>query len=452
MNAATDHSLVRLLTLSFGSAAVMWFFSYLAILQPGSLAGEVLFGCSVLALLGGGVLAGRLAMVGRRLTTGLIQGLLVGLLVAVINLLLVASLVRSSLAGGVPWIIGILVGCVGIAGLGGLAGGAMPPVHARDRWPSLFCWVATGLTFFMIVSGGVVTGFEAGLAVPDWPNSYGHNMLLYPLSEMVENLNSGIFYEHSHRLTGMFVGLTSIVLLVVLLKTQPRRWVRLLGVLVLFMVITQGVLGGLRVTGVLTFSQDPTILAPSTALAIVHGVFAQMIMATMALAATATSQRWIDGGFDADTATRTELRFAIFLVVLLLVQLSVGAAYRHLASGTELGPRDGGAMGLLMVHITLAAVVAIVTIAVGIQASSRGGVLRRMGIVLLVLVGLQLILGVGAVVGVYVPAHGEQAAAAPGWAVLLTSVHQGNGALLLMAATVTAAWAGRLSPAPAHAA
>ena len=21
-----------------------------------------------------------------------------------------------------------------------------------------------------------VTGFEAGLAVPDWPNSYGHNM------------------------------------------------------------------------------------------------------------------------------------------------------------------------------------------------------------------------------------------------------------------------------------
>ena len=447
-----EHPFVRLLTLSFGSAAVMWFFSYVAVLQPGSLAGEVLFGCSVLALFGGGVLAGRLAMAGRCLSSGLVQGLLVGLLVATINLLLVAGLVRSSLVGGVPWIIGILVGCIAISGLGGLVGAAMPSVSPRERWSSLFCWVATGLTFFMIVSGGVVTGFEAGLAVPDWPNSYGHNMLLYPLSEMVVNLESGVFYEHSHRLTGMFVGLTSLVLLGVLMRSQPTRWVRMLGVLVLIMVIVQGVLGGLRVTGILTFSQDPTILAPSTALAIVHGVFAQVIMATMALAATATSHRWSERGFAQDSRTGSERTIASFLVLLLLVQLGVGAAYRHLASGTQLGPRDGGALSLLMVHITLAAVVAILTIAVGIQALSRGGVMRRMGIVLLVLVGLQLILGVGAVVGVYVPAQGEQAASTPGWAVLLTSVHQANGALLLMAATVTAAWAGRLWKAPAPAA
>ena len=38
--------------------------------------------------------------------------------------------------------------------------------------------------FILLVTGGLVTGLESGLAVPDWPNSFGHNMLLYPISEM----------------------------------------------------------------------------------------------------------------------------------------------------------------------------------------------------------------------------------------------------------------------------
>ena len=54
----------------------------------------------------------------------------------------------------------------------------------------LWLWsaIAALITFFMLISGGVVTGLEAGLAVPDWPNSYGHNMLLYPLAEMTSDL------------------------------------------------------------------------------------------------------------------------------------------------------------------------------------------------------------------------------------------------------------------------
>jgi glutathione-regulated potassium-efflux system protein KefB len=36
----------------------------------------------------------------------------------------------------------------------------------------------------------------AGLAVPDWPNSYGYNMFLFPPRFWVGN----IFYEHTHRL------------------------------------------------------------------------------------------------------------------------------------------------------------------------------------------------------------------------------------------------------------
>ena len=323
--------MVRLLSLGFGTAAGMWFFSYLAMLQPGALGGDVLFGCSVLALFTGGVLSGRMA--GTR--SAAVEGLLVGLIVAIINLLLVASLLKSDLAGGGSvggggglWIGSILGGCLCVGALGGFLGGAMGPLHSREQWTSIFCWVATAVTFFMIVTGGVVTGFEAGLAVPDWPNSYGHNMLLYPLSEMVADLQSGIFYEHAHRLTGMFVGFTSVTLCCVLFANDRRAWVRVLGVVILIMVIAQGVLGGLRVTGVLTFSQDSSILSPSTAFAIVHGVFAHMIMATMAVAATATSNRWLDGGHESDDATPTDLKIAVGLVNVLLLQLAIGAAYR----------------------------------------------------------------------------------------------------------------------------
>lgn len=51
-------------------------------------------------------------------------------------------------------------------------------------------------TFLLILFGGLVTNTGAGLAVPDWPTTFGYNMFLYPWSSMV----GGIFYEHSHRL------------------------------------------------------------------------------------------------------------------------------------------------------------------------------------------------------------------------------------------------------------
>ncbi len=425
----------------------MWFFSYLAMLQPGQIGGEVLFGCSVAALAGMGVLTGRTSN-GRAIE----DGCWTGLIVALINLLLVASLLKSDIAGGTGWMVGILGGCVLVSVVGALAGQAMGPLAVRDRWPSLFCWVATGLTFFMIVTGGVVTGFEAGLAVPDWPNSYGHNMLLYPLSEMVADLNTGIYFEHAHRLTGMFVGLTTIALCCVLWSTDSRGWVRGLGLAILVMVICQGVLGGLRVTGVLTFSQDPTVLAPSTGMAIVHGVFAHVIMACMALAATATSLRWSAKGHEGDNASQLDSLIGRLLVGALLLQLAIGAAYRHLAAETGLGPRDGQAMALLMVHVTVGVAVAILAIAVGMQSLNRGGVLRRMGTTVLMLVGLQLLLGVGAVIGVYAPGAATDTASIPAWSVMLTSAHQANGALLLMAVTVQAAWAGRLAEPPASSA
>src|SRR3954465_3620902 len=97
--------------------------------------------------------------------------------------------------------------------------------------------------FPLIFLGGLVTSKDAGLSVPDWPNSYGYNMFLFPPRLWAGN----IFYEHTHRLYASFVGLLTIALAICAWATEHRRWVRWLGVSCLSMVIIQGVLGGLRV-------------------------------------------------------------------------------------------------------------------------------------------------------------------------------------------------------------
>ena len=40
-------------------------------------------------------------------------------------------------------------------------------------------------TFILICMGGLVTSTNSGLAVPDWPTTFGYNMFLYPLSKTV---------------------------------------------------------------------------------------------------------------------------------------------------------------------------------------------------------------------------------------------------------------------------
>jgi len=98
-------------------------------------------------------------------------------------------------------------------------------------------------TLLLVAAGGMVTSTSSGLAVPDWPTTYGYTMFSFPLSKMV----GGIFYEHGHRLIASAVGFLTIGLVVGLWRVEPRRWVRRLGVIALAAVVLQGVLGGLTV-------------------------------------------------------------------------------------------------------------------------------------------------------------------------------------------------------------
>src|ERR1700750_3007312 len=86
---------------------------------------------------------------------------------------------------------------------------------------ALFTAVAT---FPLIFMGGLVTSHGAGMSVPDWPNSYGYNMFLFP----PRLWRGGIWYEHIHRLMGTVVGMLSIALTIVASRSETRPWVRFL--------------------------------------------------------------------------------------------------------------------------------------------------------------------------------------------------------------------------------
>src|SRR5574337_1612008 len=98
--------------------------------------------------------------------------------------------------------------------------------RVHSPWPHRFAMLTAASTLMLIFVGGLVTNTGAGLAVPDWPTTFGYNMFLYPWSQMV----GGIFYEHSHRLIGSLVGLLTVALALVLRLKESGRSARRLGV------------------------------------------------------------------------------------------------------------------------------------------------------------------------------------------------------------------------------
>ena len=84
-----------------------------------------------------------------------------------------------------------------------LASSVITGVTGRCLAPPHRAILTAAATFPLIFMGGLVTSHHAGMSVPDWPNSYGYNMFLFPPSKWV----GGIFYEHTHRLMGTVVGI-----------------------------------------------------------------------------------------------------------------------------------------------------------------------------------------------------------------------------------------------------
>src|SRR5438876_8178431 len=287
------------------------------------------------------------------------------------------------------------------------------PSAISTRWLNRFAWLTCVVTLLLICSGGMVTSKNVGLAVPDWPTTFGYNMFLFPVSKWV----GGILFEHTHRLMGSLVGFLTVILTVWLWLSEDRKWVRNLGLIALGGVILQGVLGGLRVT----MMKDE--------IGIFHACIAQAFLGLLVFIALVTTNFWRS----ISNATVNLKKFpplkslAIAITIAIYVQLALGATMRHqhrdlaildfpTANGAWI-PDTGAAtlakinawrdarglsdvtafqIWLQMAHRFLALIIAIAIIAFAVRVlrdSPRFAALKKLSILWVVFVACQITLG-----------------------------------------------------------
>ena len=283
-----------------------------------------------------------------------------------------------------------------------------PGRPASNPWPHRLALMTAGATFILILVGGLVTNTESGLAVPDWPTTFGYNMFLYPWSRMV----GGILYEHSHRLVGSVVGLLTLTLALAIWAVDRRRWLRWLAVGALGAVILQGVLGGLRV-----------VLVEET-LAILHGILAQAFFGLIGSLVLFTSREWSDPGAPLPGADAGALRWLSCLTTaIIFLQIVFGALLTHLETRLD-------------AHLTFAALIAALVPLLAVRIRKHHPDRRRLirpAVTLCGLLVLQLLLGLGSYVGRFA---GSTLPLGPFIALALPISHRLTGGVMLVTSLV----------------
>jgi len=272
-----------------------------------------------------------------------------------------------------------------------------------NRGVHRFAVFTAACTFLLLIAGALVTSNDAGLSVPDWPLSYG---------SLMPPMVGGIFYEHGHRMIATFVGMLSVVLAVWLWRVETRAWVRWLGVAAVGAVIAQGILGGITVL----FFLPPAISSA-------HATLAQLFFCTLVSISLVTSAWWQDEHVQiSDSGSRGVHAIALATACAVLVQLMLGAAFRHKGFG-------------IIPHVSWAVVVTVMIFWLAGALKRRFPdvpALRNSAKVLHGLIGLQLLLGGAAW---WSRVYGAQFPQPIPVTVTFTVIHTVTGALVL-AATV----------------
>ena len=252
-------------------------------------------------------------------------------------------------------------------------------------WLRRFAKLVAASTLFLIFAGAMVTSTGSGLAVPDWPLSYG--MFLPPMI-------GGILYETGHRLIAGSVGFLTVILAICLQLFEPKRFVRKLGWFSLGAVLMQGLLGGLTVL----------FLQPH-ALSVAHAAVAEIYLCLNVSIAYFTSRAYVGrvlrpAAVPATAGLRTR---ATFLPLIVYAQIVLGALVRHLGAGVAIPdfPLSNGHIippftnGLIAANFAHRAGALVVTIAIITAATFcfRAKQFRGLAVALLALVGCQIYLG-----------------------------------------------------------
>ena len=287
------------------------------------------------------------------------------------------------------------------------------PLPVRSRALHGFAVFTACCTFLLIIAGALVTGNDAGLAVPDWPLSYG---------SLTPPMIGGIFYEHGHRMVASFVGFLTVILAIWLWKRDDRPFVRRLGWVALAVVVTQGILGGITV---LFFLPAP--------ISVMHACLAQAFFCIVSSLALLTSESWkrSASGVTEDVKGVSVRQLSAWTVAGVYAQLILGAALRHSKAG-------------LLLHVLGAFVVtflAVWTVGRIYKYYANISALFRPAMILGILLATQLSLGVGSYLVRLVSREDVQPGALM---VAVTTAHVATGATVLVTSLILALQCRRL--------
>lgn len=277
-------------------------------------------------------------------------------------------------------------------------------------WLHRFTKLVVFSTFLLIIAGGLVTSTNSGLAVPDWPLSYGQ--LLPPMI-------GGIRFEHTHRVIAGAVLILTLILMIWLLRREKRKWVRWLGVAAFLAVIAQALLGGMTVL----------FLLPAP-VSIFHACLAQTFFCLTVILAQVTSPSFTPlpypppqggrVGVGVDKNLSSLRRLLIITTCFIYFQLITGAALRHTSGRLALILHLAGAF-LVILHALL------VTKKISIHFGAQKELLHP-AVFLGILVIVQIFLGLGALTFTQILGPSTLPRTSE---VFFTTAHQASGALIL---------------------
>lgn len=313
------------------------------------------------------------------------------------------------------------------------------PQPQFSPWPHRLAVALALVTFPVIWVGGLVTTYGAGMAVPDWPGTYGYNLFRYPWQSWLA-APWNLFIEHGHRLLAASAGILSIALVVVVFCTDRRRWLVAAACGALGLVVFQGVLGGLRV------------LLDQRLVAMIHGCIGPLFFAYLGGLVVVTSRWWSSAPQLNAASGRAFTRAAWTNVGLAYAQLVVGALLRHV----PLMAAPGVFRAALVLHLIIATALTLHIVSAALHARRLPDDARGLGmasLLLPMLLAIQLSLGVATYVAKYAfPAWLGDYALAAGYVIqekslaqaVITTAHVANGSLIVFVSVVLALHSTRL--------